>query len=75
MNIIQKLEQSARAPGLCLTRILTIFSIFVRQLGDSSPWIVLDVTTKCQQFSVKMMQRVFPFLFAILVSSTRVAFF
>ena len=37
MYRFEKIEQSARAPGLSIARVTTILPVFVRQFRNSSP--------------------------------------
>lgn len=56
MHNLQEIEQRARAPRLRMARVAAIRAVFVRQLRDARPGIVLDVIAGGEQNLVQVMQ-------------------
>jgi hypothetical protein len=53
---LQEIEQRARTPRLRVARVPAVRPIFVRQLRDACPRIVLDVTASREQDLVQVVQ-------------------
>ena len=60
MDAGKKVEQGACSPGLSPARVVAVSTVFLRQLGQSSPAILLNLVPGFEQQSMQIVQRIIP---------------
>jgi hypothetical protein len=58
MNFLQNVQNGACTPRLRGTRVITERPVLVRQLGESRPRIIADVSSRCPKNVVDVVQSV-----------------